>query len=87
MPKQIIKFGLTVEYDPSENNGIPARIWLHKLINSINYEHPVKLVKYGEQEREMKRPQDVANLPLKKVDSIDWEDYVKATTPNLESNK
>lgn len=87
MAKQKITFGIEVEYDPDENNKMPARIWLYKLINSINYEHAVTKVKYGTQEREMKRSNDVANLPLKKINSIDWEDYKKATTPNFNSNK
>lgn len=70
MAKQLVKFGLEVEFD-EEEAGMPARVWLYQLINRINYQHKVKKVIYGDKQKTFnKKTEDVKELKLREEEDI-----------------
>lgn len=68
--KETIKIGITFEYDPKENDNIPARIFLFQMINRLNYEYPVKEIQFKGKKLTVKKTDDIKNIKLKEEDSI-----------------
>ena len=68
--KETIKIGITFEYDPEENNNIPARIFLFQMLNRLDYEYPIKELEYKGKKLEIKTKNDLKNLKLRKKDCL-----------------
>ena len=68
--KETIKIGITFEYDPDENNNIPARIFLFQMLNRLDYEYPIKEIEYKGKKVVIEKDTDIKNLKLKKINSL-----------------
>ncbi len=73
-----ITFSLTIDYDPAEHDGKPARIFLYQLLNRINNTE-VKILKVGYKGAEFDAGvKKLSDMPFKKVDSLKEIDLPKA---------
>lgn len=79
MAKEIIKIGLQIEYD-AEAEGVPARIFLYRLINDINNEHPVKSIRYKGVEKSFLKEQGsrVRDLELRDGRDVTGQPFVES---------
>ncbi len=76
MAKQNLTITLTIEYDPSKNDGKPANIFLYQFITKLNREWPIVGVGYKGIKKIFKN-NEINNIALKKVDSIDNKNLPK----------
>lgn len=83
MAKKEITIKLTFDYDPTENNGIAANVFLYQLLNRLNYQHPIKEVDYKGKKVTIGELSKVKDLALKKVDSVDKEDLPIVDTGDI----
>jgi len=74
MATQEIIIKLIFDYDPGENKGIPANVFLFQLLNRLDYKYPIKEIEYKGRKMTVGVLNKIKNLPLKKVDSIDKKD-------------
>ncbi len=78
MAKQTLKIGIAFEYDPDENDGIPARIFLFRLLNRLDYEFPVQSIRFKGVEKIFDQTKKVRDLELKERDTIEGVPFVES---------
>lgn len=78
MAKQTIKIGIAFEYDPDENGGVPARIFLFRLLNRLDYEFPVQSIRFRGVEKTFDQNIKVRDLELKERDTITGVPFVES---------
>ena len=76
MAKQNLTITLTIEYDPEQNDGKPANIFLYQFITRLNREWPILEVGYKGIKKIFKNA-DINKIALHKIDSIDDKDLPK----------
>jgi hypothetical protein len=77
MAKELIKIGIAFEYDPEENRGIPARIFLFQMLNRLNYEYPITSIRFKGREKTFDKTTQVRDLELKERDTIEGVPFVE----------
>lgn len=70
MAVEKVTFTLTLDYDPDEHGGMPARNFLYHFINRLNRSE-VKVSEVGYKGTKFDASiKDLSEMPLKKVDSL-----------------
>lgn len=79
MALQKVSISITFEYDPDEAQGMPVNNFLYHFLNRFNAKFPIKSVEYNGQARTFTNKDNLAKLPLRKIDSINDRDMPKKT--------
>lgn len=75
MAKELVKIGIAFEYDPAENHGLPANIFLFQMINRLNYEFPVKSIRLKGEEKVFDEVEPVKQCALREALTVEGEPY------------